>query len=633
MEAFRQDLHYAVRVLRKSPGLTLTAVVSLALGIGCNTAVFSLVHAALLRSLPYPEPDRLVRVAQRATQDAVSIPEFEFWKAHAQAFDSAAGYRGVMDRSLASDGRHEWIRVLAVTSDFFGTLGIRPALGREFSAEETRHGGPQAIIVSDGLWRRAFGGDAGVLGRAVRLGEANYTVVGVLPRGFWFPQAADAFVPLQPAGDSGDRGRNTEMIARLKPGLDLRQAEARMAAVTRSFREGNGDVPDNYAGLTLIPYHAWLTGDIRLNLLLLFGAVALLLLIACSNVAGMLLARLAGRQKEIAVRRALGSTPRRLFGHFLIENILLTTLGGIAGLLCAAWFLDGLVALIPFELPAPAPVRLEWPVLIFALAIAFGTALAFSTAAFLGSSRLKLHESLKTAGPFTDGGSTRQSARSFLVVAEVALSATLLVSATLLIQSLHCMYREQLGFTPHGLVTFRTPPPSRWYRNGDERAGFETRLLHRFQAVPGVRAVAAVNVLPLDGQNNFPAERAGHPGQDGGIEVRLVTPAYFEAMRIPVRRGRFFSGRDTATAQPVIVVNETLARRWWAQGNPLGDRVVVGRFMGQDLAEIKERPREVVGVVADTKTVYLKEPPRPTVYLPAAQASWYTRRHELGSAG
>jgi putative ABC transport system permease protein len=218
MGAFWQDLHYAVRVLRKSPGLTLTAVVSLALGIGGNTAVFSVVHATLLRALPYPEPDRLVRVAQRSTQDAVSIPEFEFWKAHAPAFASAAGYRGVVDRSLASDGRHEWIRVLTVTSDFFGTLGVRPALGREFRVEETRHGGPQAIVVSDGLWRRAFGGDAGVLGRPVRLGDENYTVVGVLPRGFWFPQAADAFVPLQPAGGSGDRGRNTEMIARLKPG-------------------------------------------------------------------------------------------------------------------------------------------------------------------------------------------------------------------------------------------------------------------------------------------------------------------------------------------------------------------------------------------------------------------------------
>lgn len=617
-----QDLRYACRGLRKSPAFTLIAVLSLALGIGANTAVFSLVRAVLLRSLPFPQPDRLVRVAHQDTLEPVSVPEFEFGKQHVSAFASVAAHRGSEDRGFASRATREWIKVMPVTDGFFRTLGVAPLLGREFQPEETRSAAPQAIVLGEGLWRRAFAADSAVLGRAVMLGQTSYTVVGVLPRGFWFPQAADAFVPLRTTGGPGDQGTNTEMIARLNPGVGLPQARATISALTDGFRRVSAAGQNaSYRGLTLIPYQAWLVGDVRVNLLLLFGAVAFLLLIACSNVAGLLLARLAAREKEIAVRLALGSGPARLLRQFLIENTLLGLAGGLAGFLTAWWLLDGLLALIPFDLPASAPIRLDLPVLAFTLAIAVAAALLFSLAPFLTSYRLDLQQTLKAAGRSAGADGARQRTRSFLLVGQVALSVTLLVAAALLIQSLYRIHQERLGFDPRGLITFWTPRPS------GSPAGlrrFESTLLERLQSLPGVRAVAAVNVLPLSGQNNFPTERDGHPDETiGGMEVRLVTPAYFAAMATPILRGRSFTPADTAAAPPVILINETLARRWWPRANPLGDRVVVGRFQGRDLAELQESPREVVGVVADTKTVYLKEPPRPTVYLPSAQAPWY----------
>jgi putative ABC transport system permease protein len=617
IETLWQDLRYAARVLRKSPGFALMAVLSLALGIGANSAAFSVIHAVLLRSLPYPEPERLVRVGQQVTHGDVSMPEYEFWKEHASSFASAAGYRGGGDRNLIAGSGQEWVRTMTVTSDFFRTLGIAPALGREFNLDETRPRGPQAVVLSDSLWRRSFGADPEIVGRSVVLDEISYSVVGVAPRGFWFPQSADAFVPLQPTGSLEDRGTNTQMIARLKPGVSLRQAAAEMPALTEGIRRAYPDrLKGQYRGLTVIPYQDWLVGDVRLNLLLLFGAVGLLLLIACSNLASLLLARLAARQREIAMRLALGSSRGRLLRQFLIENVLLTMAGGLAGLLAARGLLDALVALIPFNLPASAPIRLDAPVLAFTLAVAFITGVAFSLAPILTSSRLDLQEALKAGG--RSAVDSRQRMRSVLVVSEVALSVTLLVAAGQLIQSLYRMHQERLGFTPRGLTTFSTPFGLEHRRSSADLWRYESTLLQRLQSLPGVSSVAGINVLPLTGFSNLPTQREGHTENSiGGMEVRLITPRYFEVMSIPMRQGRAFVDSDTGSSPPVILVNETLARQWWPKGSPIGDRIVIGRFQGRDFGSTTAR--EVVGVAADTKTALLKEPPRPTVYIPAAQ--------------
>jgi putative ABC transport system permease protein len=622
IETLGQDFRYACRVLRKSPGFTAVAILSLALGVGANTAVFTVVNAVLLRALPYAQPEQLVYVGRQNTLGAITIPEYEFWKEHSAAFSSVAGQRGTGQRRLVSSASSEWISAMTVTADFLRTLGTPPALGREFNSEETRNTGPRAIVLSDSLWRRSFQADPGVIGRTVALDEIGYTVVGVLPRGFWFSQSFDALVPLRPNGGVGDTGFNTLMLARLKPGISLRQAQAEMATVTQDYiRAYPGNVGREYRGLSPIPYQEWIAGDVRMKLLLLFGAVGLLLLIACSNLVSLLLTRLTARWKEIAVRLALGTTRGRLLRQFLMENFLLAALGSIAGLCGAYWLLGSLVALIPFSLPASGPIRLNLPVLVFTLAAALFTGLVFTLVPFLASSRLNLHEALKAGGRSAGAGMARRGTRNALVVAEVALSATLLIAAGLLIQSLYRLRQERLGFQAQGLVTLETPIDREHRRNTAGLSRYVDTLLENLQRTPGVRTVAGINVLPLTGQSNLPAQRDAHPENSiGGTEIRLITPAYFEAMNIPVRAGRASTDGDAAGSPPVALVNETLARRWWPEGGALNDRVVIGRFRDRDFPEIRDVPRQVVGVVADTKTANLKEPTRPTIFVPIAQA-------------
>jgi putative ABC transport system permease protein len=626
-EVAAQDLRYAIRMLVKSPGFAMVAILSLALGVGANTAVFSVVHAVLLRPLPFPEPNRLVLVEWQYGLDSarpnLSIPQMDFLKEHSTAFSSMAGYRGAGETNLVVGADREWIKSMTVTADFFRTLDVALLVGREFNSEETHTSGPRAVILSNQLWRRTFGADPEVLGRAVRLDDATYTVVGVLPAGFWFPENADAFVALRPNGGLGDTGTNTRVIARLKTGLDLRQGQAEMATVFENYRRAGISSPElGDRGPVLVRYQDFLVGDVKLNLLLLFGAVGLLLFIACSNLGSLLLARLASRQKEIALRLALGSSRARLLGQFVVENLLLSVLGGLAGLFGAYWLLRGLVALIPFELPASAPIRLDVPVLLFAMAIAFATGLVFSLAPFLSSARLDVNAALKASQRSAGGADgARQRTRSMLVIGEVALSVTLLIVAGLLIESLYRLHQEHLGFNPEGVVTFETPLAADKRQSGAQVLAFQRNLLDRLQGLPGVRSVAVINALPLIGMNNFPTQHAGHPEHSiGGMEYRLVTPAFFEAMGISLRRGRFFSATDTAAAPPVVLINETVAGAWWPNSNPIGDRVVVGRYKLKEFPEIKDAPREIVGVVADTKAVTLTDPPRPMIYIPAAQA-------------
>jgi putative ABC transport system permease protein len=616
-----QDLRWAFRTLRKSPGFTAAGVTLLALGIGANTAVFSVVHAVLLRPLPFAQPDRLVRLERGADQPDVSIPEYQFWKQHASAYLFVAAYsHNALNRSLDTGAAFEWIKVGSVTEDFLKTLGVTPELGREFNANESRQGGPQAVILSYSLWRRAFGGDRGILGRAVVLGKTSYTIVGVLPPGFWWEDAADAFTPLQPSGSVGDTGTNTAMIARLNPGVSLKQAAAEKAALTERFRETHA-MSNGYAGLTPVSYREVLTGDVRTRLLFLAGAVGLLLLIACSNLAGLLLARTAARDKEMAVRLALGSSMRRLLRQSLVENLLLSAAGGLAGLLVASWLLEGLRALAPFSLPVAGSIGLDQPVLWFTFAIAMGTGLLFSIGPVATARRMDVSETLKSG---RRGGVGRAAARGVLVVGQVALTVTLLVSAALLIQTLYRLHRQDLGFAPQGVLTFFTPPSEARGNDAAAIRAFEAAMLDRLKSLPGVRSAAGSNVLPLDGRFNFPTQREGHPEQSiGGMEIRRVSPEYFQIMGIHILRGRPLLDTDRATSAPVILVNETLARQWWGQGDPLGDEVAIARYKGKELGSRDEEPvRRVVGVVADTRRLDVKEPPRATVYIPAEQSTW-----------
>lgn len=619
VEAVRQELRFAVRMLRKSPGFSTIAVLSVALGIGVNTAMFSVVNAVLLRAVPFPDSERLVRLVQQHTGGSVTIPEYQFVKEHGRAFSSVAVYRGGGEQRLEAGGVQTWVTALTVSTDFLRSLGMTPRVGREFTVEETRVGGPQAVMISDGLWRSSFGADVGVVGQTITVNDTAFTIVGVLPSDFWFPQPVDVLVPLRPTGGLGDLGANSEIIARLSDDVSLTQAQADVAGMTDSLRRAlGGNVARNYRGLSALSYHDWLVGDVRLNLVLLFGATGLLLLISCANVAMLLLARTTARAKEIGVRLALGGG-RRLLLQFLSENIVVAALGAAVGVLAAYQLVRGFVAWVPFNLPASAPLQVDRSVLAFTVVMSVGTAVLFTLVPFFSTRRLNVQACLRSEGRNVGGGTARARTRNLLVVSEVALSTTLLIASGLLIQSLYRLQQQRLGFSPDGLMTFETPFAPERANNATDRLNFTRALLERLEQLPGVRGAAATTVLPLAGQSNLPAQHDGHPEHSiGGMEVRPVTPAYFEIMGIPVRGGRSFVDRDAATSLPVVIVNETVARRWWPQTNPIGDRITIGRFQNKEL--LKDVPREVVGIVGDTKSVTLQAPARPTVYVPMTEA-------------
>ena len=615
LENAGKDVRHAFRMLHKHPGFTTVAVLSLALGIGVSTAMFSVINAVLLRALPYPNPAQLIRIIQRDGGPDVTLAEYEVAKEQSRVFSSIAAYRGAGERRLASGTGQDWINALVVTTDFLRTLGVQPAIGRELDASETAPGGPQAVILSDGLWRRSFGADPSILGRVATINDTAFTIVGVLPAGFWFPQQVDALIPLRPTGNLSDLGMNTQTVGRLRRDVNVQQAQAEIATMTETFRRARAATASrNYQGLSIVSYHDWLVGDVRINLLLLFGATGLLLLISCANLAMLLMTRFAARGREVALRIALGSGRSRLLAQFLVENLVLAALGLGAGVLAAYALLRGLVTWMPFTLPTATPVRLDTAVLGFALAVAIVTAIVFTFVPLLTIRRLNTHDALKSGGRAPSLGLVRGRTRNVLVIAEVALSTTLVIAAGLLIQSLYLMQQERLGFAPEGLITFVTPLESYRFRTADQRSSFTRDLHERLESIHGVHTVAATNVLPLAGRSNMPAQREGHPEHSmGAMEIRMVTPRFFEAMGIPVRRGRSFTDRDVAT--PSVLVNETVARSWWEGADPIGDRLIIGLVQGKSFVKTI-RPLEVIGVVGDTKTTTLKEPPRPTVFIP-----------------
>ena len=608
-------------MLRKNPSFGLTAIVSLALGIGVNTAMFSVINAVLVRPLPYAQPSRLVVVEPKGTGSGsdLTLPEYDVVRDQPRTFALVSASRGAGQHRLDWPSGEDWIEMESVSADFLRTLGVAPVLGRSFDAADTRTGGAPVLLLTDGLWRRNFGADAGILGRAVQIDGTPATVVGVLPPGFWLPQRVDALAPWRPADDRTDVGRNTSVVARLLEGVSLGQAQAAVSALTGRLRTADGQEDADHA-LVVRPLHAALVGDVRTHLLLLFGATGLLLLLACVNLALLLMTRFAARGKEIAVRVALGGGQGRLFAQFLVENLVLAALGGGTGVAAAYALVSGLVAWIPFDLPAATPIRVDGGVLLFALAVAVATALLLTFVPLLVARRLDVQHALRSTSRTAGQEALRGRTRHLLVVAEVALSTVLLIGAGLLIHSLYQLWQERLGFDPHGLTTFVTPLDR--HPSGPNRDGFIRAVTERLRDIPGVREVAASNVLPLAGWNNVPTERAGHPEQSiGGMEIRVVTPEYFEMLGIALRAGRLFSGADATGTPPVAIVNESLAGRWWPAGGAVGDRVLIGMFRGRRFAD--DLPREIIGIVADAKDRALTGAPSSTVFVPLRQAATF----------
>ena len=622
IEELWQDLRYGARMLRKNPGFTLVAVVTLALGVGANTAIFSVVNAVLLRPLPYAHPSRLVTLWGKTANTGAdrmpfSYPNFTDYKNQAQAFESAAAY-DTDDAVLTSDDTEaESLSGARVTADLFPLLGVEPALGRVFSTEEDKAGGAAVVVISHGLWQRRYASDPQIVGRQIMLGERSTKVIGVMPRGFTFPveeEKADYWVPLVADPSvaqllSNRYGKFLTIVARLKPSVRLEQAEAEVSVIARRLE---AQYPEANTGWSarLVPLQADIVGGVRPALLILLGAVALVLLIACANVANLLLARAGARGKEIAIRRALGAGRARIVRQLLTESLLLSLAGGGLGLLLAEWLVDVLVATGPADLPRLADVNLDSSVLGFTLAVSILTGLVFGLAPALRASKTDLSEPLKEGGRSSTDGARGNSLRGLLVVSEVALSLMLLVGAGLLIKSFVRLLQADLGYQTERVLTASLSLSETKYPEPDQQAARYQQVLRRVASLPGVEAAGAASLLPLGGRDSYNVFRIeGRPpfaaGQEPSVRYQVVSPDYFRAMGIQLREGRSFNEGDTKDAPQVVMVNEAFARRHFSGEDPTGKRLSIG----------DEPPREIVGVVGSVRHRGLDEEPQPEFYV------------------
>ncbi len=616
LESFWRDCRYGARSLRKSPGFTLVAVLTLALGIGATTAIFSVMNAVLLRPLPYPDAGRLVYVGQQYRSGLMGAgePKFLFWREQSRSFEAMACYSGYggAGGNLAGGGEAEYARGLRVSEDFFRVLGVYPARGRAFTREEDAPGGARVVILSDGLWRRSFGGDAGLIGKTVTLNGQPATVVGVMPPEFRLDSEADLFVPMR-AREGANVDPNAQVGGRLKPGVGLGQAQAELKEVAERYRAAFPKQMTEGESVGVKPYRDLFTEGVEKYLWVVFGAVTFLLLIACANVANLQLARAAARRREIAMRMALGAAGGRIVRQLLTEGLLLALAGGATGLVLAVWITGLLTALAPAGLlPHVAEVGVDWRVLTFTLAASVATGLLFGTVPAWQARRVDVNASLKENSG--KGAAARGRLRGALVVAEVALSLVLLVGAGLLARTFANLLGVAPGFDPRKVLTFQVDLKGERYDTAAETAAFYRDALERIGSLPGVEAAAVTNKLPLDWQFNMPVFFPERPDQVQSVQVRLVSADYFRAMRIDVRRGRAFTEGDGRSGPPVAVVNEAFVRRFDEGRDPLAGQFSVGRG-------VDEPVRQVVGVVADIKQQGLDRPAPPMVFVPVGQAS------------
>jgi predicted permease len=639
MRTLLQDVRYGLRVLWQKPGFTAVAVLTLALGIGANTAVFSLVSAVLVRPLKYREAERLVMVWEDGTaagfpRDGPSVGNFADWRAQNKVFEEMAAYDQRTFDLTGEGGEPEKIFGLGVTSNFFPLLGAEPARGRLLLPEEDRPGAARVALISHGLWQRRFGGERSAVGGEVLLNGEPYTVVGVMPADFQFAYpAVELWVPVAftPEQLANHAVHYLEVVARLKPGVTVEQAKADLDAVARGISEAH---PDDAANLraALAPLREYLAGNVRTPLLLLLAAVALVLLIACANVAGVLLSRAAARRREIAVRAALGASRLRIVRQLMTESALLSAAGGALGTLLALWTFAFLGQLVPAGMRATAEPRLDSAVLWFTLAVSLAASFAFGLAPALQASKTDLNDALKQAGG-RGGASSGRRLRGAFVVAEVALALVLLVGAGLVVRTLHNLRGQYAGLKPESVLTARTQLADNRYREPARRAAFYDGVLERVKSLPGVVAAGYTTAVPLTrkgGANGLSVEgKDNGPDANWNANHRQVSPDYFRAVGLTVREGRPLEERDGEGSPPVAVINETMARSFWPDETAVGKRFKVG------LPDSPQPWLTVVGVVEDVRQMASDEPVKAEMYVPYRQAaahwkssiySWFTPR-------
>lgn len=632
METIFKDIRYGVRSLLKHPGFTAIVVVTLAVGIGASSAIFSVVNTVLLRPLPYVHAERLVAI-QELDKDGkrvqVTPANFLDWRAQNTVFEQLAA---ILTRpaNLALTDTAERIDLAMTSANFFSVFGAEPEHGRFFIAADEQAGHAPIVVVSHGLWQRRFGGDPSLVGKPITLDGASYTVVGIAPAGFQYPDKTDVWVPpFKLAPTVSERMDPTQVrgygmlaaVGLLKPGIGLPQAASEMETITARLRQ---QYPDTNNGRfnRVVSLHTHLVGETGPMLLLLFGAVGFVLLIACANVANLLLASAAARQKELAIRTALGASRLRLMRQLLTESALLALAGGALGFMLALWGVALMTRLLPRDFPRLGEIRLDWRVLGFTLVASIVTGILFGFAPSLQLSKTDVQDSLKEIARGVSGSRRHNRLRNLLIVGEVALSVVLLAGAGLLFRSFMQLQAVNTGFTSQQVLTAQLSPAGANYRRDADYISFYSQTMQRISAIPGVAAVGAINTLPLDKGPTAGFRIEGRPpltpDKWPGGNYRTISKDYFRAMNTPIVQGRAFTERDTETAPLVMIINQALARRDFPNDNPVGKRISLGNN------DAKGQPVwwEIVGVAADVRSLELREEAAPEFYLSGLQDSF-----------
>ncbi|HEX3469854.1 MAG TPA: ABC transporter permease [Silvibacterium sp.] len=628
MQAFLRDLRFGARMLAKSPGFTVAAILTLALGIGANTAIFTVSNALLLRPLPYYEPQRLVSIEARdQTADrGGTLLRYELVRDRNQSFQSVAAWAND-NLNLTGHGEPMQAQVARVTPNFFSTLGVQPQLGRAFSESEGRPEGQAVVMLSDAMWHSRFGGDRNIIGKTITLDTTPHTIIGVLPAGVQFPFVGETDIwtpryfelslmtPQRLRMGVGYLG----FVARLKQGTMLEQAESELAGLNRQYREQNPTAPDADPAvvMTATPLRDLVVANARGKVLMLSGAVALMLLIACANVASLLLSRGLARRREVAVRTALGASRWTVVRQLLTESMLLALIAGVLGVGLSWVATRALAAWGASQLSQGLPIAIDLRVLLFTLTISLLTGIIFGIFPALQLSRVDLNTTLRAEGRGTSGGHARAQMRSLLVIGQVALSLLLLIGAGLLLRSFERLLRVDPGFDSHMVLTMNVSLSTVKYAKPEQQIAFFDEVLRRVAALPGVRSAAMSAALPLSAKRITPMLPEGQPdaplAQRPFIDIEAISPQWFQTMRVPLREGREFTAADDTRAPKVVIVNETFARHFWPNQNPVGKHVVVGRW---------PQPAEVIGVSEDVKNKGLAEETQAQVYIPFPQLPW-----------
>lgn len=611
MTTLWHDLRFALRMLRKNPGFTTAVIITLALGIGANSAIFSVVNAVLLRPLPYQNPDQLVMVwennqKEKRDQNQVSFLNFADWREQNQVFIDSAAFT-YWTFNLTGVDQPERLRSVIASASLFNVLGVKPRLGRGFNPEEDKAGHDRVVVLSDGLWQRRFGADLNVMGRSINLSGGSFTVIGVMPPDFKFPaEDVELWAPLStPIIDARfpqlmhKRDMHfLTVVARLKSNISVTEAQAQMTTIGRRLETQYPDSNTGY-GVNIVSLYEQTVANSRQTLLVLVGVVLFVLLIASANVANLLLARAAARQKEIAIRIALGASRLRIIRQLLTESVLLATLGGVVGMMLAYLSVKTFVALGPADVPRLKDVGLDGRVLVFSLLISLLTGVIFGLAPALQASRSNLNETLREGDRGSTKGGSANRMRNLLVIIEVALSMVLLIGAGLTIKSFSRLQDVDPGFDPRNVLTMRFSLPNTTYPKLEQQEQFYRRLVERLATLPGVQSVGAVTFAPLIGITSkfwfiFEGRPVATPSERPQAFHNAVTPDYFRAMGIPLLKGRFFTAQDKSDAPGVVIINQTLARRFFPNEEPMGKRLMLE-------APLKDKWLQIVGVVGDVK--------------------------------